>query len=249
MTPLPAAIDAILTPFVADLRTTLGADLVGVYLYGSAVRGGFDPEASDFDVAVVVRPSTDDIDIERFDGLVRRLADRERAWADRLDVVFVGRPTLATFRSGGPLVAISHEDALQRFDDADGWLQTWFLIRIADTAIVGPPIAEVIGPIELAEFVEAVSTHTEGIVRSALEAEVRDGYLAYLLLTAARVACVRATGRISPKDDAGQWLAARRPGDAATIEGAIAVRHGAIADPAWRDAVRSLLGELVPFDG
>lgn len=47
--------------FAYDLSSTLGAecgsDLVGVYLHGSAVLGGFHPVASDVDVlAVIAKP-------------------------------------------------------------------------------------------------------------------------------------------------------------------------------------------------
>jgi len=248
MTTLPAEIAALLPAFVDDLRSTLGADLVGIYLYGSAIAGGFDPVASDFDVAVVVNHSTDEVDLDVLGGIVERLAGREPTWADRLDIVFVGRPTLATFRDGGPLVSISHDEPLQRYDDADTWLQTWFLVRTADASVIGPPIREVIPEIRPDEFVAAVTTDADRIVRRAMAEDVWDGLLAYTLLTVARVACVRETGEIVPKDDAGRWLASHRPGDAAVIETAILIRHGDEPDGAWRTAVRRLLSEIVPFE-
>jgi Domain of unknown function (DUF4111)/Nucleotidyltransferase domain len=247
MTTLPAAIVALLPAFLDDLRTTLGDDLVGVYLYGSAVAGGFDPAASDFDVAVVVARPVDEIDLGVLDGVVQRLSSREPAWADRLDIVLVGRSTLATFRSGGPLVSISHDEPLQRFDDADTWLQTWFLVRTADATVIGPPIDELILPIGLDEFVSAVTADADRIVRRAMRPESSDELLAYTLLTVARVAQVRDTGEVVPKDDAGRWLASWMPQQAGVIEAAIAVRHGGPADGAWRAGVRRLLLEVVPF--
>jgi hypothetical protein len=238
----PDATERLLPPFVADLGASLGDDLVGVYLYGSAIAGGFDAAASDLDIAVVLARPTDAIAFERLEGVVRRLARREPTWADRLDVVFVGRDTLATFRSGGPLVSVSHDEPLQRYDDADGWLQTWFLVREADAAVLGPPATEVIPPIGLDEFVAAVSRDAERIVRRAMQSDVSDGLLAYTLLTVARVARVRDTGEIVPKDEAGRWLAARMPSAAGVVEAAIAVRRGAKAEPAWREGVRRVLG-------
>ena len=41
-----------------DLRSTFGTELVGAYLYGSAVMGGFDPGLSDLDLVVVTEQST-----------------------------------------------------------------------------------------------------------------------------------------------------------------------------------------------
>ena len=39
----------LLDELVADIRGVIGDDLLGLYLYGSAVTGGFDPGASDID--------------------------------------------------------------------------------------------------------------------------------------------------------------------------------------------------------
>ncbi|HJW22003.1 MAG TPA: nucleotidyltransferase domain-containing protein [Candidatus Limnocylindrales bacterium] len=141
------AFATLLPAFLDDLRQTLGADLVGAYLYGSAVAGGFEPAFSDLDLVVVTARSVDDLDFGVLAGLVDRLAVREPGWAERLDIAFVGRPTLASFRQGGALVSISHDLPLQRYDDADTWLQTWYLARAAATPLVGPPVGEVIPPI------------------------------------------------------------------------------------------------------
>ena len=109
-------------PFIDDLRSTLGLDLVGVYLYGSAITGGFDPALSDLDLLVVIESEAALLDLSRIEAVHDRLVSRHPDWADRLDIAYVGRATLATFRSGGTVASISHEDALQLYDDADGWL-------------------------------------------------------------------------------------------------------------------------------
>jgi hypothetical protein len=248
MTTLPAEIAALLPALVDDLRSALGNEFVGIYLYGSAIAGGFDAAASDLDVAVVVARPTDEIDLDVLGGIVERLGLREPTWADRLDIVFVSRSTLATFRDGGPLVSISHDEPLQRYDDADTWLQTWFLVRTADANVIGPPIRDVIPEIGLDEFIAAVTSDAGRIVRRAMAEDVWDGLLAYTLLTVARVARVRETGEIIPKDDAGRWLASHRPRDAAVIETAVLVRHGGEPGEAWRAGVRRLLSEIVPFE-
>ena len=146
---VPAPLDRILPAVIDDLRSTLGNDLIGVYLYGSAVSGGFDPELSDLDLVVVTAPAVDAIEFRVFAGPVERLQAREPDWAGLLDIVFIGRETLAGFRAGGPFLEISHEEPLRLVRSADEWLETWFLAREADRALVGPPIADLIPPIDL----------------------------------------------------------------------------------------------------
>lgn len=237
---LPAEIASVLPGLVDDLVATLGRNLVGVYLYGSAITGGFDPRASDLDVMVVTATPTDEIELEVLAGIVDRLKGREPAWAERLDIAFVGRPTLASFRSGGPLVSISHELPLQRFDDADTWLQTWYLVRVADAPVVGPPVGDVVPPISLEEFVDAVTRDADRIIRRAQQPDCSDRVLAYTVLTLARVARARETGEVVPKDEAGRWLADRMPAARAVVQTAIAVRHRQPAEPGWADRARAL---------
>jgi hypothetical protein len=56
--------EAILERLVTDVRAVLGADLVGIYLYGSYVSGGFDPRVSDLDLVVVTAPPVEAIDLD-----------------------------------------------------------------------------------------------------------------------------------------------------------------------------------------
>jgi hypothetical protein len=219
---LPDPLPRILLPLLADLAATLGPDLLGVYLYGSAVAGGFEPDASDLDLAIVVGSEVDAIDRGAFDGLIERLAAREPEWADRLDLVFVGQATLAAFREGGPLLSISHDEPLRRYDDADDWLPTWFLVRGGRT-IAGPPVESLVPPITLAEFTAAVANDGDRLL-AGLAGEARPGVVAYTVLTVARVACLLATHRVVPKQDAAAWLAVRDPGARETLEACLRVR-------------------------
>jgi predicted nucleotidyltransferase len=246
MTALPRPLEAIVGPFIDDLRSTLGPELVGVYLYGSAITGGFDPALSDLDLLVVVESDARLLDLRQIEALHDRLAGRHPDWADRLDIAYVGRKTLVRFRSGGTVASISHEDSLQLYDDADGWLQTWYLVRYADTALLGPPVAEVVPPIERAEFVNAVAGDEERIVRR-VQTDRRPGLVAYTLLTLCRVLRALDDGAITSKQDAGEWVADRKPEIRWILEEALVVRASGGRQPfstAGRVAVIALISEL-----
>jgi predicted nucleotidyltransferase len=227
MTAIPPPIQRLLEPFVADLRATLGPDLYAVYLTGSSVAGDFDPEASDIDLIVATVSEPTDRGIEPFQGLVQRLAAVDDEWADRLDVVFVASATLRTFRTGGSLYAMSHEEPLERFDDVDDWLQTWFLLHVASVNVVGPPVAEVIPPIGLDEFKDAVARDAQrNAARVALNPDGSpDGYVAYVAITLCRILVTLETGEIVPKNAAISWVAAREPDAVALLDRVRAVRN------------------------
>lgn len=57
--------------FVLDCRTLFGDDLEGVFLYGSAAAGGFQPGRSDYNLAIVLR-STPAESLRRASRLLRR---------------------------------------------------------------------------------------------------------------------------------------------------------------------------------
>jgi predicted nucleotidyltransferase len=246
MAAIPSALEAIVGPLIDDLRSTLGPELVGVYLYGSAVTGGFDPALSDLDLLVVIDSDARLLDLSRIEAVHDRLARRHADWAHRLDIAYVGSATLSTFRSGGTVASISHEDALQLYDDADGWLQTWYLVQYADAPILGPPVAEVIPPIERREFVNAVARDAERIVRR-VETDQRSGVVAYTLLTLCRVLRALDDDAITSKEDAASWLADRMPQATWILDEALAVRASGGRRPfdtAARTAVLALIAQL-----
>ena len=56
----------ILTHFVEAARETIGENLLGVYLHGSAAMGCFNPKSSDLDLLVGVKETLDDSTKRRF---------------------------------------------------------------------------------------------------------------------------------------------------------------------------------------
>jgi aminoglycoside adenylyltransferase-like protein len=217
-------LDRIVPAFVDDLRATLGDELVALYLLGSAAGEGFDPGLSDLDLVVVTASTIDRLDFGPFAGLIDRLAGREPDWADRLDVVFVGRDTLRTFREGhGPFLEVSHENLLQRHDRADDWLETWFLTLDADWPIVGPPPAEIIAPIDIDEFLHVLVVDVERYV-AAVQLDWGDGKLAYRLMTVCRLLRSIDSRALCSKVQGAEWVAERYPEWAPLIRATLEVR-------------------------
>lgn len=92
--------EALLERLVTDLRTVLRADLVGIYLYGSYVSGGFDAGVSDFDLVAVAARHVEAIDLGGLGRMHRELVSRYQAWNDRIEVVYIGRAVPSAGRTG-----------------------------------------------------------------------------------------------------------------------------------------------------
>jgi predicted nucleotidyltransferase len=254
--PLPAELAAMLPAFVDDLIATLGDRLVGAYLSGSAVTGGYDVGVSDADVLVVTRDVVSEADFPSLDGVHAGIVERDASWSDRLDIVYVGRHTLRDFRStADPLAVISHDEPLHLEGSIAGWLQTWYLFRETGLRVLGPPPAEVIPAIRDEEFLDAIRWYVGELQAAARQARA-PGLLAYSVLSACRALRTIGTGVPCSKQEGAMWARERRPDWAAVIDAASACRltggRSGFEDPADRaaaiavvDAVAAAIG-VVP---
>ena len=112
------------------LTDALGNELVGLYAYGLAVSGGFDPGVSDIDlVAVTAHPATA-LDFEALDHVHREFVRRHAAWENRLEIVYIGSADLRGFRaSEADLAVISPGEPFHLSGPVSDWLQNWYLVR------------------------------------------------------------------------------------------------------------------------
>src|SRR5689334_20391328 len=206
MHPDAASAEDLLGALLAGLHATLGEDLSGLYLYGSAASGGFEPGVSDVDLVAVTAATVGRVDLAALHRMHDALVGQFPDWANRVEVVYVARATLASFRtSRGAITVISPGESLhRRTDRASEWLQNWYLVRSTGITLAGPEPATVIPPIEWEEFVAAT-------VRYADELRTRDtagsgaGMLAYTILTSCRALRVVTEQVPSSKVEAAAW--------------------------------------------
>jgi predicted nucleotidyltransferase len=191
----------------------LGADTVGVYLYGSSVLGGLRP-ASDIDVLVVSRRSL-------------RTEDRRSLLTKLLGIS--GTP------NGGRPVEVSvvvqdevrpwHYPPMRDFAYGE-WLRTEYeggllpqrgpagdlALTITEAlagnrALIGPPPAQVLDPVPHDDVVRASVAGVPGLLDD-LGSDTRN-----VLLTLARIWTTLGTGRIVSKNEAADWASERLPAE------------------------------------
>ena len=211
------ALDQVLSPLVTALRDVLGDDLIGLYLYGSAVSGGFDPGVSDLDLVAITRRPVGDLDLSGLDRVHRKVVDRDLGWSDRLEIVYVARGTLAGGAgSRDPLAVISPGEPFHVTGPASDWLQNWYLARETGISLFGPPAAEVMPRVSRADFLAAVSRYLEYLRGH--------GALPYAVLSACRAVRTLETGIQCSKQEGAAWVRERMPEWAWLIDAALACR-------------------------
>lgn len=195
---------------VALVRDVLGDDLLGAYLYGSAVLGGL-KAGSDLDVMAVATRATTDEQKRRLAGGLMEISGRPR----RVEVTIVVQSAVRPWRYP-PRLDFQYGDWLRdRFEG--GNLEPWAerahvdlvtllaMTRRASAPLVGPPPTEVLDPVPHEDVVRATAGDVDWLV-GEVEADTANA-----LLTLARIWNTLATGEIPSKDAAADWALERLP--------------------------------------
>lgn len=234
----------------ASIQGMLGNDLVGIYLSGSMVTGGFDPGVSDLDLVVVTAIEADRIDLAGLERMHREFVQQRPDWSDRIEAVYIGHRTLRSFRtSTDRLAVISPGEPLHLRDDAAMlWLQNWYLIRETGLALAGPAASEIVPAIRWREFVDATTRYARDL-STRIEGEVSSGGLAYALLTICRAYMTARTDRHVSKHEAAALVSELVPESAWLIEAALRARSSrgttGFDDSRTQAAARELIRILV----
>ena len=208
----PGPVDELLAVLVSSIRAVLGDDLVGIYLYGSYVSGGFDPGVSDVDLVAVTARDADQIDLAGLERLHGDIVSLHPDWTDRVEVVYIGRSALRSFRtSAARLAVISPGEPFHLRDDrVVEWLQNWYLVRETGVVLFGPPAASLVPPITMSEFVAAAARYADQISHQSL-VEATAGARAYAVLTICRALRTVETGTHGSKQEGADWARERMP--------------------------------------
>jgi predicted nucleotidyltransferase len=206
------SIDTLLEGLVAGVHAVLGDDLVGVYLYGSYVSGGFDPGVSDLDLVAVTSREPEEVDLEGLGRVHGAFVRANPDWDDRLEIVYISRAALRSFRtSDARLAVISPGEAFHLRDDrVVEWLQNWYLIRETGVVLYGPPAASLVPPISMAEFVAAAARYADQIAHQSLKGAT-PGARAYAVVTISRALRTVETQAHVSKHEGAAWAREQMP--------------------------------------
>jgi aminoglycoside adenylyltransferase-like protein/nucleotidyltransferase-like protein len=240
--------ESVLETLVSGTRAVLGGDLVGIYLYGSAVSGGFDPGVSDLDLVAVTSAEVEEVDLAGLEQMQLDIVGRNPEWSDRLEIVYIGWTTLQSFRTSvGSLAVISPGEPFHVAGDVAEWLMNWYLVRETGVTLYGVAAADVIPPIARVEFVAAVVRYADWL-RNRNYADLGPGSLAYAVLSLCRALRTVRTGMPCSKQEAVAWTREWKPDWAWIIDAALRSRMSrgttGLDDEQTRAAAESFIGLL-----
>jgi hypothetical protein len=235
----------VLDALVTGIRGVLGAELVGLYVYGSWRSGGFDPVASDLDLVAVLDRDVVARDLTTLGKMHDDVLRRFPTWTNRLDIVYIDQGTLRTFRTGrGSFAVISPGEPFHLRTDVGDWLQSWYLLRETSEPLVGPDARDLVPPIADAEFVDALRGNLEAM-RAQARGDLAPGFLAYIVLTHCRALMTIRTGAGPSKAAGAAWTRERMPEWAWLIDAALDCGHAGgrsgFADEPTRAAARQFI--------
>ncbi|SCE52015.1 streptomycin 3-adenylyltransferase [Streptomyces sp. DvalAA-43] len=216
--------------YVAEVSAVLagaGPDLVGVYVHGSAVLGGFRAARSDVDVLAVVAGSGTEAGQRAMGEAVAETAARCPGTGLEMSVITAATaadlgscPFEVHIRTGATETVVI--PGAGRAGDADLVLHC-AVCREHALAVSGPPAAEVFGPVPA----DRIGAAMVGELRWAVD----HATAAYAVLNACRALRFADDGQLCSKLEGGRWYLDRH-GDDEVVAAAIARQRDGRTGPA-----------------
>jgi predicted nucleotidyltransferase len=198
------------------VRELLGSDVIGAYLFGSAVLGELRPE-SDLDILVVSKRSTTQAEKQRLvQGLLPESGRKtsQGTWR-RIELTIVVERDIKPWRYP-PRFDFQYGDWL-RSEFEIGNVKPWpttlspdlavliTMVILANTPLLGPPPIDIFDPVPHQDLLSAMLSDIERL-RGDIGSDTRN-----VILTLARIWSTVATGVIRSKDAAADWGLERLP--------------------------------------
>ncbi len=208
LTPYPE-VNAVLHLLLKEVREVLGAELVGMYLYGSLSLGDFAPESSDIDFLVVTEHELPNEIVAALGALHTRIAASGLTWAKKLEGSYMPRAALRRYDpSNNRHPTIGADWAFGIHEHGEDWVIERFIVREHGVVLWGPTPKTLIDPVSPADLRAAVRDALLGFWRAQLDTpewlRTRD-YQAFAILTMCRARYTLAHGTVVSKPTAAAW--------------------------------------------
>jgi predicted nucleotidyltransferase len=206
-------VNEILQELMEGLRAILGAELTGVYLYGSLTRGAFDRQ-SDIDVLVVTRDEMSDKMFAALSAMHDRIAVGDSWCATQLEVAYIPAKSLPRYEaetSVYPHLDRGKGERLQRKEHWSDCVVQRGELRERGITLAGPHPATLIDPVSDDDLRQATRDvllrWAESLFENPSELE-RRGYQSYVVLSICRMLYTLDTGAVASKPQAADWAKA-----------------------------------------
>lgn len=207
-TPYPQ-INSLLSDLLAEVQTALGAQFIGLYLYGSLADGDFRPERSDVDFVVLTGESLDADTVAVLAKMHGRFpTTTTNKWAAKLEGAYIPLAEIGRYAAdGGPFPQINEGRFFMGGHGAD-WVIQRHLLRERGVVVAGPPIAPLIEPVTAVDLRRAIAQILQDWWAPMLTGKNRldeGAYQAFAVLSMCRALYTLARGTAVSKTAAADW--------------------------------------------
>lgn len=223
----------LLEMLVGQLGSAFGPRLLGVYLFGSLVTGDFHEGVSDIDVVVAHAGPLGDDDLGTLAAVHDRVTQRFPSFENRLDVNYFEEAALRRYDARYAQGRISPGEPFHRTTVGSDWILNRWQLREHGIALVGPPPAGLVDPIDglrLRSALRAVADEWWSWIEQ--ETKWPRPLQSYAVLTTCRILHASERGEIVSKRRAAAWARATMASDHAAV-----VRDAWEWRSAWREPV------------
>jgi predicted nucleotidyltransferase len=245
-TPYPE-VNLVLNKLYAGAKSVLGAQFVGMILFGSLTTGAFD-EASDVDVLFVTDGPVSEGTFGALKSMHARVAEMDVWWATQLEVSYIPQKALRRFDPNDklyPRLDRGRGEQLHWMSHESDWVVQRHLARENGIAIEGPLPKDLIDPVSPDELREAMRPLLKDwLPYLTAEPVTHNGYQSYIVLTVCRVLYTIQLGEVATKPQAAEWaMQALDPRWTPLIERALVGRlnAGMPVDPVELDQTMELI--------
>lgn len=208
---LPVSARGVATQVIAGVREIFGDRLLGIYAYGSAVVGDFDPGVSDLDLTAVLTGEATELDLKILRDFHDQLAANNPGWEHRVEVQYIARDALTTFRGQrNRMINISPGEPIHFIDTGIEWLANWYFIVDHGLVLFGLPTSRTFPAISGDEFVSFARDHARDWLARLDELDGSQAQ-SYAILTNCRALYTHRTGQQVSKIRAATWVSEEFP--------------------------------------
>lgn len=207
-------INELLAQVNTNIQETLKDNLIGIYLYGSATAGDFDPVLSDVDLLAVTKSEILDEDLVVLEKMHNKLTTENPNWKDRIEVVYINENDLKNFKKPEIRGAkIGPGEALHFIEIGKDWLINWYNVRQNSITLYGPNADAIIPFISQDEYKQSIKDKTL-LWKEALDEytpESTRGSVAYAVFTLCRSLYSMENGEQASKKKSAEWASTKFP--------------------------------------
>lgn len=216
LAPYPA-VNAVLRLLLQEVRVVLGAELVGMYCYGSLSLGDFAPGSSDIDFLVVTEHAVPEDTLRALTAMHARIAASGLTWADKLEGSYIPRAALRCYDPANnrhPTIGLDWAFGIHAH--GSNWMIERHIIREHGVVVCGPPPKTLIDPVSSAALQAAVWDALDGFWRAQCDGPEPEWlrsreYQAFAILTMCRALYTLAHEAVVSKPVAAAWAQATLP--------------------------------------